>query len=329
MRLVARDGLQWSLSHTPQNNRSRPKAQSWRGRAACGQIVRGVLWEVGLHNPLAAAIGQTGQSEGELARSLLAQFPQKALLWADRLHGCAALALEALAAGRRVGRHFLIRARPQIQVRTVRRLKEGRRLMGVPGRQKGTPRGIVQWLEWREIRGRVSRRGPRPQALRLWTTGLDPARAPALELAELYARRWEHELDYRELKPAWRKGDLWQSHTVGRAAQEIAALVLARALLARDRARAAAGPGPVLRVSFLKTLERMRPLWRVLARGADWLSEEQKEPLTERFYAQARRCLSRPQRSRSCPRAVRQPVTGWPRLLKNESFEGPVRFKLV
>lgn len=80
-------------------------------------------------------------------------------------------------------------------------------------------------------------------------------------------------------------------------------MVLASALLAKERARAAAGQVPVLRVSFIKTLELMRPLWLVFALGADLLSEEQKAQLTERFYEQARRCLSRPRRSRSCPRA--------------------------
>lgn len=106
-------------------------------------------------------------------------------------------------------------------------------------------------------------------------------------------------------------------------------MVLASALLAKERARAAAGQVPVLRVSFIKTLELMRPLWLVFALGADLLSEEQKAQLTERFYEQARRCLSRPRRSRSCPRAVRQPVSSWPRLLNNESFEGPLRFTFV
>ena len=328
-RLLALDGTQWSLSNTPQNHAPLRKAKSRRGRAAFAKIVTGVLLEVGLHNPLAAAIGHKGQSEWELARSLLAQLPKKALLLADRLHGCAAFALEALEACRGVGSHFLIRARTNIKARTVRRYKDGSRLIRVPVRQKGKPRVILQWLELREIRVRVSRRGFKTQELRLWTSLLDPKTALAAELAELYARRWEHELYYRELKRQLRKSELLQSHTVMTAAQEIAAMVLASALLAKERARAAAGQVPVLRVSFIKTLELMRPLWLVFALGADLLSENQKAQLTERFYEQARRCLSRPRRSRSCPRAVRQPVSSWPRLLKNESFEGLLRFTLV
>ncbi len=110
---------------------------------------------------------------------------------------------------------------------------------------------------------------------------------------------------------------------------EIAALALASAILARERMRAATGQAPVLRVSLIKLLELLRPLWLVLELGSDLLSDRQKEPLTQRFYAQARRCLSPPRRSRSCPRVVRQPVRGWPRLVKNQSWEGPVQFKLI
>jgi Transposase DDE domain len=327
-RLIAMDATQWSLTNTPQNNEQMDKAQSRRGKAAFAKIVTGVLLEVGLHNPLAAAIGHHGQSEWKLALSLLAQIPKKALLLADRLHGCAAFVVEALAACQPVGSHFLIRARSQIKVQTVRKLKDGSRLIRVPVRQKGKPRVIVQWLELREIKVRVGRPGFKSQELRLWTSLLDPKSAPAGELAELYARRWEHELYYRELKHALRKGEVLLSHTVMTAAQEIAAIVLASALLAKERARAAAGEVPVLRLSFVKMLELMRPLWLVFELGADLLSQEQKEALVKRFYEQAQRMISRPRRSRSCPRAVRQPVSSWPRLVKNKSLEGPLRFTI-
>jgi hypothetical protein len=326
-RLLAVDGVQFSLYNTPQNNAARPKAKSRRGRAAFAKIVTSVLLEVGLHNPLAAAIGHDGRSEWELTRSLLAQLPKQALLLADRLHGCAAFAAQVQAACQRVGSHFLIRARSNIKVRTLQRCKDGSRLVEVPVRAKGS-RQVLQWLTLREIRVQVSRPGHHAQELRLWTTLLDPVAAPALELVKLYARRWEHELYYREVKRVLRKDELLNSHTVETAAQEIAALVLASALIARERIRAAAGEMPVLRISFAKTLELLRPLWLVFALGNDILSEEQKRQLMERFYEQARRYITPPKRARSCPRAVRQPVGKWPRLIKNESHEGPVHFRI-
>ena len=327
--LTAVDGTQHSVTNTPQNNAALRKAKARRGRAAFAKISTSVLLELGLHNPLAAAIGHKGQSEWELSLGLLARLPKKALLLADRLCGCAAFAAQALPACRRVGSQFLFRARTQIKVQGLRRFKDGSRLVRVPVRKKGQPRVIVEWLELREIRVQLHRKGFRATELRLWTTLLNPATAPATELVELYAKRWEHELFYREIKRQLRKNGLLQSHTVTTAAQEIAALVLAAALLAQERDRAAAGQVPVLRVSFIKLLELLRPLWLVLALGEDLLSQRQKEQLTERIYQQARTCLTPKRRRRSCPRKVRQPVSGWPRLLQNEYWEGSVSFNFV
>jgi hypothetical protein len=327
--LTALDGTQHSVTNTPQNNGALRKAKARRGRAAFAKISTSVLLELGLHNPLAAAIGHQGQSEWELSLGLLARLPKKCLLLADRLSGCAAFAARALRAGQRVGSHFLFRARSQIKVQVVRRFKDGSRLVRVPVRQKGQPRVILEWLVLREIRVQLGRKGHRPTELRLWTTLLDPKTAPARELVELYARRWEHELFYREIKRQLRKSGLLQSHTVTTAAQEIAALLLAAALLAQERDRAAAGQVPVLRVSFIKLLELLRPLWLVLALGDDLLSQRQKEQLTERIYEQARTYLTPKRRLRSCPRKVRQPVSGWPRLLHNEYWKGPVHFSFV
>jgi hypothetical protein len=328
-RLTALDGTQFSVTNTPQNNSGLRKAKARRGRAAFAKLTTSVLLELGLHNPLAAAIGHKGQSEWELSLSLLAQLPQKVLLLADRLSGCAAFAAEALRACRRVGSQFLFRARTQIKVEVVRRFKDGSRLVRVPVRKKGKPREIVEWLELREIRVQLHRKGHRSTELRLWTTLLDPKLAPASELVELYAKRWEHELFYRELKRQLRKSALLQSHTVTTAAQEIAALMLAAALLAKERDRAAAGQVPVLRVSFAKLLELIRPLWLTLALGDDLLEEWQKQELSERFYRKAGTYLTPKRRARSCPRKVRQPVSGWPRLMKNEYCEDPVTFKFV
>jgi hypothetical protein len=327
-RLVALDGTQFKLSNTPQNRRIR-KAKTRRGRAAFGQIVTSVLLELGAHNPLAAAIGQQEESEWELGQGLLAKLPRHALLLADRLYGCAAFAVEALRACKRQGSHFLLRVRPVCKVQTVCRYADGSRLVEVPVRSRKRPGDIVRWLRLREIRARVARPGYRTQELRLWTSLLDPKQAPADELARLYAQRWEHELYYRQLKHQLRKTDLLQSHTVTTAAQEIAAFIIASAILARERRRAAAGHTPILRVSFMKVLELMRPLWLVLAIGPDVLSAAQKQTLTKRFLKQARQRLIAPKRARSCPRALRQPVSHWPRLLHNHSACGPVQFQFV
>jgi len=176
-RLVALDGTQFRLSNTPQIKTQVRKARSRRGHAAFAKITTGVLLELGLHNPLAAAIGARGQSEWALALELLGHLP-------------------------------------------------------------------------------------------------------------------------------------------------------AGALLARERMRAADGNMPVLHLSFLKTLELMRPLWLTVALGADLLTEEQKQQLTERFLQQATTLVRRKRlRPRSCLHAVRQPVSRWSRLIHNQSWEGPLTFR--
>lgn len=202
------------------------------------------------------------------------------------------------------------------------------RTVEVSVRQRGKSK-IERTIILREILRTVQRKGFRAQQLRLWTSLLDPTEAPAAELAQLYAKRWEHELYYRQIKLQLRKTDLLQSHTPETAAQEVAALVLCSALLARERARAAGGKMPVLSISFVKTLELIRPLWLVLALGGDILSERQQRALVTRFLQMMRRMVTPKRRCRSCKRAVRQPVKGWPRMLEPDSHEGPLIFRTL
>jgi hypothetical protein len=328
-RLVAVDGTQFSLINTPQITATIEKARTRRGRAAFAKITTAVLLELGLHNPVAAAIGRKGESEWALAQRLLAQLPKRALLLGDRLYGVTAFLVQARAACARVGSHFLLRASPSVKPRPVKRLADGSRLVRLRVRAPNSPTRIIGWVEVREIRVRVQRPGHRAHELRLWTSLLSPATAPAMELARLYASRWEHELYFREVKRQVRRTALLQSHTVETGAQEIAALVLASALLASERARAANGHVPVLQVRFGQVLHVVRGLWLLLGAFEDEFTDRQKERIMRRGYALMRRSLTGKRRSRTCPRAVRQKVKAWPRLLTTQSIEGPVHFKLV
>jgi hypothetical protein len=150
-----------------------------------------------------------------------------------------------------------------------------------------------------------------------------------LELARLYVQRWEHELYFRELKRHLRRTDLLQSHTVDTAAQEVAAIVLASALLAVERVRAADGQLPVLRVSLAKMIPIVEGMWFTLDVAAPVLTARQTQYILKEMYERMRRHITPARRPRSCPRAVRQPVTGWPRLMKATSTEGPLEFTVV
>jgi hypothetical protein len=329
-RLVALDGTQFSLTNTPQITPRVEKARTRRGRAAFAKMTAAVLLEVGLHNPLAAAIGRHGESEWALAQRLLAQLPKRALLLGDRLYGVAAFVVHARAAGTRVGSHFLLRASRSTKPRVITRLPDGTRLVQIALRARTSPTRILEWLEVREIRVRVGRPGHRAHDVRLWTSLVDPRTAPAIELAQLYAQRWEHELYFREVKRLVRKTDLLQSHTLETAAQEIAALILVSAVLAAERLRAAGGRLPVLRVSFAKILELcVKPMWLWLDLGHGVLTDHQLTQILQRGYQRMRRYITPPRRARSCPRAVRQPIQAWPRVLQTQSTEGTMHFRLV
>jgi len=322
-RLVALDGTQFSLINTPQITATFTKAATRRGRAAFAKMTTAVLLEVGLHNPLAAAIGRHGESEWALAQRLLAQLPKRALLLGDRLYGVVVFARAAQLTCRRVGSQFLLRASRTVKPRMIKRLPDGTRLVGLPVRPPHNHNRVIEWLEVREIRVRVGRPGHRSHELRLWTSLVDPRAAPALELARVYASRWEHELYFREIKRQLRRTAVLQSHTVETGAQEIAAVVLASAILATERARAANGTIPVLRVSFGHVLNAVRGMWLFFGPFNDLMTEPLKTRIIRRGYRLMRAGLTAPRRSRTCPRAVRQPVTRWPRLMRPESIEGP------
>lgn len=329
-RVVALDGTQFSLTNTPQITTTVKKARTRRGRAAFAKMWTAVLLEVGLHNPLAAAVGRHGESEWALAQRLLAQLPRRAVLLGDRLYGVAAFVVHARAACARVGSHFLLRASRSTKPRVIKRLPDGTRLVRIALRARNSPTRILEWLEVREIRVRVGRKGQRPHELRLWTSLVDARTAPAIELAQLYAQRWEHELYFREVKRQVRKTDRLQSHTIDTAAQEIAALVLVSALLAAERLRAAGGQLPVLRVSFAKILELcVKPMWLWLDLGHGVLTDQQLTQIMKRGYQRMRRYVTPPRRARSCPRAVRQPIQAWPRLLQTQPLQGAMHFQLV
>jgi hypothetical protein len=87
---------------------------------------------------------------------------------------------------------------------------------------------------------------------------------------------------------------------------------------------AAAGQVPVLRISFRQTLAVVRTLWTTLALTGDLLSRAEKCLVVQRALDRIAAQVSAPRRSRSCLRAVRQPVGSWPRLKRNTYQREPV-----
>lgn len=322
--LVAIDGTQFSVTNTPQILSSLSKATSRRMKAAFAKVGLAVLVELGIHNPLAAEIGQSGESEMVLSKRLLEKLPAKSLLICDRYYGVGAFLELLMERFQEISGAFLLRIRSNLSPTVVKRLSDGSVLVSVkPG--KGKKAILV-----REIRGRVRRGNGDWVDVRFWTSLLDIREYRAQELLGLYAKRWEQELVYRQLKMDMRGSPVLNSHTVHTAAQEVAALVLAHAVVAQSRIQVASGAGSeVVRISFGKTLAMVRSLWLVLAAGHGIITSKQATALTQRVMAHLADAILPERRKRSCPRKVRQPVSSWPRLTENSYEIGETQYEVI
>lgn len=336
LRLAGIDGTTWSVCNTPQHLARIVKANTRRGCAAFAKIAMSALVELGTHAPLRAAIGLDGQSEHVLSASLLAELPQRILLILDRLYGQAPmLALLQAQCSALKEQHYLVRVRAKLGVTVRRVLPDGSAMVAVALRGKEQPRRVLQTLEVREVRGRVWQRTAKTWVeVRLWTS-LSEAQASASELIALYARRWEQEVFYRELKVQVARGDLLQSHTPETAVQEIAALLMASALVAQERLAAAAEAGGeveaagAVRISLSICLEHTQALWIVLSAAQGLMDEAAQRELVRRVRAQIAACALPPRRPRSCERKVRQPVRKWPRMISPTSTSSPVAYEVT
>jgi hypothetical protein len=329
-RLVAVDGVSFSLPNTPQVNRACRKGGNQYGKAAFARLQCSALVELVMHNPLAASLGCQGESEWKLALGLLDHLPEKCLLLADRLYGCGAFLVAAQERLKECEGHFLVRVKQGLKVmRQIKRLEDGSRLVEVKALEPGDRHRLAGTLQVREIQATIKRQGFLPVRVRLWTSLIDPKQAPAQELVRLYMTRWEQELYFRELKRQLGVNDLLRSQTVETAAQEVAAMIIGTSLIAQERAKLKPGEQLQHRISFIKTWETLEPLWLTLLLGADILSEHQKQQLCERFYGLASCRMMAKKRSRSCPRAMRQPAQPWPRKRNQKSSIAPLNISIV
>lgn len=322
-RLLGIDGTRVSLANTAAVNQILGKAASRRGKAAFAQLDLCLVGELSLHNPVVAAIGEDQESEMLLATEVFGKLPAGILLLGDRYYGVGRCISQLLALCQKQGVEFLFRVRSNLKARLLESLGDGSARVEV---QLATD----QTLTLREIRGRIRARDGRWIPVRLWTNLMDVRQTPAAELLELYGRRWEQEIATDELKNKLRRNPLLKSQTPHTAVQELAALVMAQAIVARVRMTVAIqAKVPTLRVSFLKTLHYLQGLWMVVESGHGILSPSQITALVQRVIERISRQLTPPRRKRSCPRAVRKPVGSWPRLLKPASHNGEFLYQVT
>jgi hypothetical protein len=197
-RLVGMDGSTLDVADTPGNARvfGRPGSGRGEGEGAFPQLRVVALAESGTHAMFAAAIGPYGTGEPTLARELVSSMGPGMLVLADR--GFTAHPL--FAAAQATGADLCWRAKSNAVLPVIERHEDGSfrsELVATP--DKRTRRNV---LDVRVVEYTIEDPG-RPggeDRYRLVTTILDPAEAPAAELALLYGKRWEFESALDELK---------------------------------------------------------------------------------------------------------------------------------
>jgi hypothetical protein len=320
LRLVGIDGMDWSVNNAVPLR----KAKSSKGGGTAFAKVRfNVLIELGIHHPIAATIGVDRQSEARLSQDLWQRTPPNSLVLGDALYGnrvCIGKALKEWK-GKRI--FFLFRVPEKTKPESLQKLKDGSELIEVKTRQ-----GTV--LRLRQIKGQVRGRDGKKTRVTLWTDLMDEPKHGARKLLRLYQMRWEQEIAGDELRNRLHGGHLLKSRTLRTCAQELAALVLAYAILARVRLSVARQlKVPSLRVSFQKTKRYVENLWMFFELGRELFTEDQKQRLVQRMIDLVQRQLTPPRQKRSCPRAVRKPVSRWPKLTKNIYHHGDFQYEII
>jgi hypothetical protein len=198
-RLVAVDGTCLDVADTAANAEYFGRPGVNKGEQAAFPQARVVgLAECGTHAVFAAQVGRYSQSEATLTESLLERLEPGMLLLADR--GLFSYALWRKAIG--TGADLLWRVRTDKagpKPTHVEDLPDGSWLAHLrrttPAAARREEPMLVRVVDYTVEDGREN-----STTYRLFTTLLNPAEVPAVDLAAAYTQRWEIELTYDELK---------------------------------------------------------------------------------------------------------------------------------
>jgi Insertion element 4 transposase N-terminal/Transposase DDE domain len=191
LRLMAVDGTTLEVSNTVANEEAFG-GPTTVGRARTGnpQIRVAALAECGTHALIDAAMGRFEMDEASLMAPFARSLTPQMLVLADR----GVVSAEQWSRFTATGAHLLWRASKTVATRAEEHLDDGSYLAVVRSSRNGQRRlqvrvRVVEYV----IEGS-------PEVYRLITSLLDPASAPAGELARLYHERWEIEGTFDELK---------------------------------------------------------------------------------------------------------------------------------
>lgn len=249
-RLVAVDGTTFDLPDTVSNVDFFGRPGSSRGSSAYPQARVTAMAECGTHTIFAATTGPLSTVETVLAQRLFSALTPGMLLLADR--GFLSFDLWQQAAA--TGADLLWRVKSAAVLPVIEQLDDGSYLSHIFAARdrRHTDPITVRALEY-TMPGQNT-------VYRLITTLLNPADAPALDLAALYTQRWEIETSFDELKThQGQPGMVLRSQTPTGVEQEIYGFLLVhyaiRHLMHQAATSADLDPD---QVSFTRTLRLVR-----------------------------------------------------------------------
>jgi hypothetical protein len=269
-RVLDVDGSTFTMPDTPENQAEYPQLASQR--RGCGfpiaRIV--VVFSLAVGTVLSAALGKyQGKQTGEnsLFRTLHSLLNEGDVVLADRyFSGWFDLALIRRRSAHVVVRKHQLRA---TDFRTGQRMGKDDHLVCWPKPQRPTWMNPEEYAELpssltlREVRVRVEQEGFRTRELVVVTTLLDSEKYLADEIAKLYRRRWQAELNLRSLKVVLQMDHL-RCKTPHRVRNEfymhLVAYNLIRQAMAVAAARAGREPWTVSFKGTLQTVENLLPL---------------------------------------------------------------------
>lgn len=194
-RLVALDGSTLNVTDSAANVRAFGQPSASRGEATCAQVRWAGLAEIATHVVFAAEMAGWRTSENALAWKLVSRLKKGMLCLADRLFYSFPLWERAV----NTGADLLWRVQKGVVLRRFKTLSDRSYLSEVRPRSTESKARRQLSIPVRVVEFDLTLRG-KSQHYRLITTMLDPRQASALELAQLYVKRWKIETIFDEIK---------------------------------------------------------------------------------------------------------------------------------
>jgi hypothetical protein len=264
-RLVSLDGSCLDVADTEANRATFGGPQASRGETAFPQLRFVALVENGTHVLFGARLGRYAEGETMLARAVLAALRPGMLCLADRQFF--GHALWQAASG--TGADLLWRGKRNLRLPREAVLADGSYLTTIYPSDKDR-RHRTGGIRVRVVEYRLEGVAGAEPLYRLLTTLLDPAQAPAAELAALYHERWEIEGALAELKTGLRGARVvLRSKTPELVRQEFWGLLLAhfavRGLMHEAALRAEEDPDRLSFSHAVRVVRRKMPLFTALS----------------------------------------------------------------